>query len=266
MEKSKENSSRNFLKKILQKKIDNNSLYSSRALARDLGISPAYISQILSGKKHINLGRALEISNLLGLLEEERLMFLEAVIAEEGADVRLRSRVNYNSLCDLSMEQFLVIAEWKHYAIMDLTTTSNFNSNVDWIGKRLGIPKLEVELAIRRLIKVGLLSKENGILKKTYKQVRFPTQVSMESVREHHRQMMERAKLQLDRQDEKSFQQRMICSITCAADSARVEEAKKRVLEFQQELANFLSTSDNCQEVYQINIQLFPHSKEVNNA
>lgn len=253
-------SSAEVLKSFLQKKNKKNNLYSLRAFARDLGISPAFVTQILNGKKRINVSRAVEIAKALKLTETEKSSLVDAVFHESGIDLKVREEVNYDALVDLSKEEFIAVANWYHFAILDLVTTENFQSDTSWIAKKLGISVADAEMGLARLLKIGLLIEKDGTIKKANRQVRFSTKVSIDAVREHHNQMMDRAKKQLERTDENSFNKRMICSITCAADPRKIEEARKRVLDFQQELANFLSADEGCEEVYQFNIQLFPHT------
>jgi len=254
--------SKDILRQILLKKMKANPAYSARAFARDIGVSPAFVTMILNGKKTINLNRAIEISQALKLAENEKQALLNATMQESGLDLQVKSKLDRRDLTDLSEEQFTVIADWYHFAIMDLVTTKDFKSDPKWIAKRLSLRPLEVEVAIGRLIKVGILKKVGSRLKKVLNKVELPTKLSLTAVREHHKQMMERAKEQLTKTDQKSFESRMISSMTFAADMSRIEEARKRVLDFQQELANFLSAGDECTEVFQLNIQLFPHTKD----
>ena len=259
---SPEPSSKEVLRAVLLKKIKNNTAYSARAFARDIGVSPSFVTQILNGKKKINLNRAIDIVKALRLTDNEKQSLIGAVLSENGMELQVKSQPKKNLINDLSEDQFSVVADWYHFAILDLSTTKGFESTPAWIAKRLGLTPFEVEMALIRLIKVGLLVKSGNTYKKAKTQIEFPTKLSLTSVREHHRQMMDRAKLQLDKTDAKSFQSRMISSMTCAADKSKIEQARQKVLEFQQELANFLSDGSECEEVYQINIQLFPHTKE----
>jgi uncharacterized protein (TIGR02147 family) len=255
--------SRDILRQILLKKIKANPAYSARAFARDIGVSPAFVTMILNGKKTINLNRAVEISQALKLQEKEKQALINATMQESGMDLQVKGVLNRKELIDLSEEQFTVIADWYHFAILDLATTKSFKSDTKWIAKRLTLSPLQVEVAIARLIKVGLLKEAGGAFKKVHEKIDMPTKLSLTAVREHHRQMMERAKEQLTKTDQKSFESRMISSMTFSADASRIAEARQKVLDFQQELANFLSAGSQCTEVFQLNIQLFPHTKDL---
>lgn len=255
--------SKQVLRQILLDKIKANSAYSARAFARDIGVSSAYVTMVLNGKKKINLERAMGISRALKLDEHRTMQLVGAVLKENGLSLEYKSLRDKKMLTDLSEEQFAVIADWYHFAILDLTTTKNFHSNISWISKRLGLKTIEVEHALDRLVKVGLLIKTKNGFKKTQANIDLPTKTSVAAVREHQKQMIDRAKMQLEKIDQKSFENRMICSATFAANISRLEEARKMVLDFQHELSQFLSAGEDCTEVFQLNTQLFSHTKDI---
>jgi len=255
-------SSRDALREILLNMMVSNPKYSARAFARDLGVSSPFINMVLNGKKKLSLNRAVEITQIFKLSEEEKQNLLQATLQDSGVNLEVKTKFNRSCLQSLSEEQFKVIADWYHFAILDLTTTKKFQANSQWIARKLELRPLEVEVAIARLIKVGLLRENGNRLEKTNLQIDVPTQASAPAVREHHRQMMRRAEEHLKKIDQKSFESRMICSVTFAGDKNLIEAARQKVLDFQQELASFMSAGKSCEDVYQLNIQFFPHTKE----
>lgn len=56
-----------------------NPRYSLRAYARDLGVSPSTISEVLNGHHSLSMDRANELSTRLGWEEKEKRIFLAAV-------------------------------------------------------------------------------------------------------------------------------------------------------------------------------------------
>jgi uncharacterized protein (TIGR02147 family) len=251
--------SKDILRSFLVRKVENNRAYSARAFARDLGVSAAYVTMILNGKKKINLNRAIEIAQALKLTEKDKESLITAVLLENGIDIGKRKKAL--QLASITEEQFTAIADWYHLAILDLTTTKSFKPNAGWIAKRLGLKTVQVENAVQRLLRLGLLTTFKGTYKKANLQLDLPTKKSMAAVREHHKQMMEQAKLQLDKTDAESFEKRLIGSITFAGSSEKINEAKKRIADFQQEIADFMGETD-CDEVFQLNLQFFTHTKK----
>ena len=65
------------------------------------------------------------------------------------------SRVN--EIQQLADDAARVIAEWYHYAILELTRLENIKPDSRWIARVLGITTDEVNLAVTRLLRLGLL-------------------------------------------------------------------------------------------------------------
>ncbi len=230
-------SEENLLRELLLTRTRKNPAYSLRALGRDLGVSAAYVSLVLSGKKRLSLKRAIQVNQLLG----------RGVLPEAVKSKYLL----------LEMDRFHVLGQWFHLAILDLTTCSNFQPRVQWVARRLRISTSEVRDAVERLQRVGLLKVDGSRWVKTERLLFVPTKKSEPSVREFHTAMLERARQALSRTEPEEYRRRTISGFTIAANSARIAEAKERVRRFQSELVDFL-TEGECDEVYQLGTQLFP--------
>lgn len=168
------------------------------------------------------------------------------------------------------MEEYEIPAEqaewllkrWYHLPLLDLMTTTNFQSNSIWIATRLGISVTEVEAALKTLVDENLaILDQNGAYKKKHLKIRFPTTISKSVIREHHKAQMKRAKELLEtRMTPKDFNNRLIVGLSVACNPQYLQEVKEYLHAALYEAAEILSR-DPCAEVYQINLQLFPHTK-----
>src|SRR4051812_6132435 len=70
---------RDLLKREFETRFRRNASYSLRAYARDLGLQPARLSLILSGKKGLSRASATEIARRLGLSAREGALFVGQV-------------------------------------------------------------------------------------------------------------------------------------------------------------------------------------------
>ena len=52
----------------------------------------------------------------------------------------------------------MVLAQWQHCAILELTRLDSFRPDVRWIGRVLGLSTDDVNVAVTRLLHLGLLS------------------------------------------------------------------------------------------------------------
>ncbi len=256
-----------ILRQIFLDRKERNAAYSSRSFARDLGMSQTLLSLVLNGKRPLTVKQAAQISILLELTSEDTERFLELTLLalpENSKGIsklrRQRKELPKPIFMDYAVERFKVISQWYHLAILDLTTTATFKNDQNWIAKRLGVSTYEVRDAIERLIALGFLEKTADSLRKVDSKLYFATQASESAVRNFHKQMIDKAKSKLDETRPADFAARDISSITMAVRKDRIAEAKTRIKKFQMELATFL-TEGECDEVYQMNMQLFGLTK-----
>ena len=66
--------------------------YSQNAFARDLGLSPARLSQILSQKSGLSTRVAVSISKILGFSEGQTALFVDSVISTHSRSLLERER------------------------------------------------------------------------------------------------------------------------------------------------------------------------------
>lgn len=258
-----------FLRDRVAEKIQEKPQYSVRQLALKLQVSHSFLSQVLAGKKKLSFDRGLQMSHALGLDENNKLEFME-ILKEINSDVIpvhfLHLFKQDNLINDFkidNVELLKVFHHWYHIAILDLTGCDNFKSDRDWIAKRLGISRIEVISATDRLLKLGFLKEKNGRLTKSVKKLSFPTKKSHYWMRNLHLQMIQKAIVHLEKEHaQSSFNKRDVTGITMAIDPNKIEEAKLIIKEFRQNMSRFLM-SGKCTEVYQLNIQFFPLTKEI---
>ena len=259
-----------FLRELYLERRERNSSYSTRAFARDIGISQAYASMILNGKKPLTLKQATRVAALLNLEPEKTEALLNAVLGLATAKSKIKKsiRLSFSKkekndwFSDLQLDRFTAISRWYHIAILDLTTTKNFKEDVKWIGARLGITSIEANDALDRLIRLGFLQRTNGKIRKPKAHLYLQTEHSEPAIRKFHKEMIAKAASKLDETSQEEFSKRSITGITLAVDVKHVEEAKKKINNFQQEMSE-LVTDGNCTEVYQLNVQFFSLTGDV---
>ena len=241
--------------------------YSLRALARDLGVSPAYVSTILSGKKELPEKRLQDFIKFLDLddiaiLQLKKVLFPNEKKESSGDKQLAQDDIDFlNKHTPLDKKKFEILNEWYNIAILDLTTCEGFDSSPSWIAKKLKINQLQVEIAIENLKRLGFLTEKDNKLQKVDLQIRFPTKISSSVIRKFHKSMIKKAYEELDTKVEDSaFSQRLITSSTFALNSSKIELVKEKIQNVLYE-ASLTASEGPCQSVYQLNIQLFPLTK-----
>lgn len=154
-----------FLGAEFSKRKLRNETYSLRAYARDLKLSPSRLSEILSGKHGLSEKTADTIAEKLKLKPRDRQFWRDLILSESARNQKVRelakTRVDEarkaNSHVQIKEDQFRVISDWYHAAILELTQIKGFQSNLKWISDRLGIGHEDTQVAIQRLIQLKLL-------------------------------------------------------------------------------------------------------------
>jgi uncharacterized protein (TIGR02147 family) len=178
-------------------------------------------------------------------------------ISSTGIEKPKAQFVNYYDSSEFSVNE-----RWYYLPILDLTTCSNFQADVDWIAKRLGISTEETHSAIVRLESEGLLSSENGTWKKVKNHLVIPTVSSREKVRQYHKTMSLRAIEVMETNIlPKDFQKRLIKGSTFAVNPLQLEQAKEIIEKALVDVIETLTAGD-CTELYHFNLQLFPLLKQ----
>jgi uncharacterized protein (TIGR02147 family) len=231
-----------------------NPSYSIRAFAKKLQVSSGALSEILAGKRRLTESLAKRIISRLAMRPRDarRLMLL---VQEEYIEASCMGEDTASTT--VPVDEFELISQWEHFAILSLTETKGFKSDVKWIAERLGISFSKAKRAILRLESLGHLVNEGGKLKRKKTRLQSSDDIINISVRRSHYGDLDLAKRSLDRDD---ISIRDFTSITLPADTHLMEMAKKKIRRFQDEMESLFEGND-CDEVYRMNIQLYPLTK-----
>lgn len=236
----------NVLRKRLLAFQAGNPSFSLRAFARRLEISPGAASGLLNGKRKASSKLALRLAERLLLDPQEKALLLTA---GRGAPVARPEALV------LEADQFRLLAEWEHLAILSLLRTKNFRSSPAWMARRLGISPSRVTLALRRMVKLGLVRRAaGGKFVRSAERIRTSDNVRDLAIQKFHDENLTLARGSLHRD---GINDRDFTAVTFAVDPERLEQAKVLIRKFQDDLTALLEGGDKT-EVYRFSTQLFP--------
>ena len=241
-----------IIKEKLEAKKKKNSLYSLRGFAKQLGISPAHLSQILNKKRPLTLKTANKIANSLSLSPIEKEKFLDALNTDQINSLK-EAELTQERLT-LAEDEFRLISDWEHFAILSLSELPKNSYDSRWIAKRLNIDMAKATQARDRLVRMGILQKKG----KGFIQIAPPLTTTQDildqSIQKNHIQNLH---LAAQRLEEVSLEHREFTSVTFASNPKKIKEAKQMIRNFKRKLTRFLEDTDKL-EVYTLAIQLFP--------
>lgn len=252
-----------FLRSVLSERKIANPKYSLRALAKSLSVSPGFLSQIMHGKRQLSADAAHKIIKRMKYTGQELEYLSYLAQFEIAATPELRSQLE-QKLAELRRifkpqivdnENFTVIKDWYHIPILEMTYLDNFDFTAKNVAKRLGIPLIQTEVAIDRLVRLGFLKRlDDGTFEKTDAHSVFRTNRQNEAFASFHRQMLGLAR---DALDNAPMDERVVMSQTFCIDKSQMEEAKALTREYTQKMASLFERAPEKQQTYQLNVQFF---------
>lgn len=243
--------------------------YSGRAFARDMGVSPSQLAEILSFRRPVTPDLGSRILARLGLSPSRTRVILanlqearpgrprkadpNAIAQALGGTSDLnKTIVRFSRISD---DQFALISEWYCLAILELATTRGFLPDTRWIAKRLGIQRREAQSAIGRLLRLGLLKKtSNGAIATTGEQIATRFDVPNVFIQKHHVEALSQASRMLAKVP---VPMREFLTLTVATDPKKIEHVKKIMRRALAEVNEVCGNGPKF-EVYRLCMQFFP--------
>lgn len=211
------------------------------------------MSQIMAGKRSPSKNSVLSICEKLSATPVDLKRIGVLAVGE-------RAKNESDSFYQISVDKFAVMADWYHYALMELTFTKGCQPDPAWMARELGITVQEVKTALERLKRLGLLEIKNGKWKKTHASLTNHSSDSLQTTSARktlQKQLIQKA---LEAVDETAQVEKDITSITMAIDPKNLSAARELTAQYRRELCELLERGTQSR-VYTLTLQLFPVSK-----
>ncbi|MBI1853189.1 MAG: TIGR02147 family protein [Planctomycetes bacterium] len=226
--------------------------YSLRAFAMHLDVDHSTLSQILRGKRALTEKTIESLGNHLGLDRAT----IERYVANERRFATTPAVVD-GEILELTRDAVNLVSDWYHWAILELVRLDDFRPDSRWIAQVLGITVDEVNLALSRLLHLGLLE----MVDRTHWVDRSGDTTA--SLADFSRVAIQRLfeqvrRLSLAAVNDVPTAFRDHSSTTLAVSTAQLSEALERIARFRRELIAFLEQGDKRDDVYQLEIGFFP--------
>lgn len=238
---------------------------SIRVLAKRMGMkSHTLLLMLLQGKRPLRVKHAAALAKGFDLSSQERL-YLQALIQFDSSEDVEEKQLCQLWLSDLhpaeplkirQIEEFELVSNWLHMAILALSDTHGFDPSAESIAKRFGSRATvgEVRSAMERLKNMKLIEfDEDGRFRPTHHRVTTADDVANAGARKYHRGVMGLADQALDAIP---LERREFQGFSIAIPDEKVPLAKEMIRKFRSQFAQAMS-GDSANQVYQMNIQFF---------
>src|ERR1700679_2594653 len=230
-----------------------NPRFSLRSFAGKLGINHSTLSQVLRGKRRLS-ARALEmVGKRLGLGDETMLAYAASSRRKSNAKNPLEEIRKVH----LDLDAFQLVSAWHHYAILELTHLHGFRTDSKWIASTLGIEVEDVNIALQRLLRLGLLEMA---ARDRWVDRSGDAEFHSAALSDHAADLTRQDILELEADAIKRIpgQHRVHRQMILAVDSKKLPRLQALADEFVHDLRSLMSESDANDDVYQIAISIFP--------
>lgn len=244
------------LKEVFAERKKRNPAYSLRAFAKQLDVSASTLSQILSEQTVPSAELADKIVAKLALSSRKRQLFMASFAGKIEPRKTNSNNIDVETKFDrIQNDLFSIVADVIHMAILELTLTEGFNPSPRTIAKQLNATEHDVRQAIERLIRLNLLVKEGGLLKRTSTNLTTADKnLTTVALRQQQKQVRLKA---IDALENLPPEKRRMSSVTLAIDESKLQHAFQLLDEFCESLSEALQEGKKT-KVYQFEVSFFP--------
>ena len=248
------------------------SAFTWRDFARDAGFSSAvYLKYVCEGKKNLSIGAAGSVATAMGLVGFERTYFVLLVSYAQAKNDETK-RAAFEERCALAHahkvrvlgnEEFNYFKSWKNPVLRELAPHMPGAKPLEMAHAcRPKITAAEVSETLDFLVKAKLLKKDkNGNYRQTDKSISMGSVDAVPvAAREMQRQMGEFALKALNL----PLSERDMSGITMGLTHRSYERLRKVLADFRRRVIAIASEDDETEQVYRLNLQLFPMSERLN--
>ena len=256
---------REYLSDAFRKRRQGNPKYSLRAFARDIGVSPSRLSEVMTGKGELSHERGSIIAKKIKLTALETLDFLDRIDAvsaalpaeRQAATKRVASRDKNQRKSKrryLDDEHFAKIFDPKFHVIWSLMQLPSYDGNPASITDILKINSIELYDSLRGLERLGLARNSGQTWHAVTGQVAAGNKLSSEVIRTYHRKMADLGKSSIDRL---KFEERHLHSVIIPFNSSRFGEIQRKITDFTLSINDDFGSPDDAECWYGMALHFF---------
>jgi uncharacterized protein (TIGR02147 family) len=247
--------------------------YSYLMFAEDLGFSKTnVIHLVIRGKRPLTTrgaGRVVKALMLSGVARQyfERMVALQNENNSAERDklfvrlMALKERTLSSEEAKFNLDFF---SEWYHIAIYELVGMASFSADPYWVADNL-IPRIRPEQARKSILlleKLGLIVfvQEKNCYEQTRERVTTGDEIASLAFVRYHQKMIEIGRESLLTVHELI---RDVSSVSFSIPEEKIAELKREISMFRKRILDMSDEWKKSDRVYQMNIQLFPLSKKI---
>lgn len=238
-----------LLKIIFLEKKSRNKKFSMRAFARDIGVPPGRLSEIIAGKRNLTLSLALKFSNTYSLSTEDKKALYKLVRAQK----KLRKQTILERHF-IHPQDFSKICHWKYYALICLVQNSSDGATLNDLSAKMGIDQTEVQAMLTTFGKINLISLHGDRFFAPKMSTTTTQDVLDESIQRFQKDMLQ---FHISQMTSIPMELREVQSMILPLPKVKLKQAKAAIRKFFNDFENKFGTA-NTTDIYGLSVQLSP--------
>jgi uncharacterized protein (TIGR02147 family) len=186
----------------------------------------------------------------LGLDEESLAEFVRSESSDANSD-------DLSEVRRFASDTACLVADWEHYAILELVRLREFRPDSRWVARVLGLSVDEVNVALQRLLRLGLLTMDapdcwTDRSGDTTASLRGFTRAALQRLVDQSRERL------LETVGNRLNGRRVFSETTFAVPSDCVAQIAERIERFRREIHGLVRRAGPPDEVYRLEISFAP--------
>jgi uncharacterized protein (TIGR02147 family) len=261
---------REFLKDYYADAKSNKPFFSYRFIGSRVGMDSSYVIKVLQGSLHLSIKKIGEFIKLLDLNETEAEYF-ETLVHFGRAKSESERKLYFDRLFSHSSvksqridpHQYEFFQKWYYSTVWTIINCVPFDGDYHALSEKC-MPKISItdaKRAVQLLDKLGLIAKNpDGRYHTTGQNLTTGWKWLSQAIESNQRDLIKLAGESIDRFP-KEF--RDISTVTMGIDEKILPEIREHIRMFRSSLINIVNNARGSGRVYQLNIQFFPLSTDL---
>jgi uncharacterized protein (TIGR02147 family) len=262
---------REFLKDFYEEKKTTTTFFSYRYFSQKAGFkSPNQLQLIMQGKRNLTDAALFRVAQALALSPAETEYFKDLAGFGQAKNPEEKNfyyqRILDNKKCkdikQIEKRQYEYLSTWYHSVLRELAVIQPGPADALALSRQTWPPlsPAQVKKSLELMEQLGLLEKNpDGTWRQTSAGVTTGPEASALAVTNYHKEMLTLAKKALTELPPKEIN---ICGLTLGVSPETYQVIRKEVQQFQEHILHIASQDQKPEQVYQLNLQLFPLSRK----
>jgi uncharacterized protein (TIGR02147 family) len=260
---------REALNAKLKERMKANPRYSMRAFARDIGLSPSYLSQVLNGSRGLTIKKAPDVFKSLAFSAIDIRLFELEMKKEHSRAEKTKSSIQKqidttaqsHTARSIAPERFEMMSGWFAMVLLQLfflkdAPVKSREKFWKFSAERLQVSESVIRETLSVFLEMGLVQEQEKGYEPLHSTIWTNSKVPSQSIRKFHRQMIEQALAAIEMQ---SMDERSLRSLQIPILKSDIPKISDEVIRFSNMILRKYGRTESAdaETIYGINFQVF---------